>query len=125
MILFWNRHKYIRVISFNKDKTSSITYHKRKDFKPKFLLNPDHVFNANGFQTVVISETSAETINPLDFTSKYDAKSFKSAINNKLISDTFETMKSNKLDLDRILLFASLLVNFIILFILIKEMGII
>lgn len=124
MKTFWNKHKYIRVIKFYRDKSSTITYHKRESFKPNYLVNPDHVFNANGYSTIVVSELAAETINPLDFKSKYDAVRFKSAINNKLIADTFDTLKAKKFDMSQILLFLSLAVNVIVLYLLLRQMGI-
>ena len=125
MRFFFNKHKYIRVISFNKDKSSTITYHARVKFKPDFEINPDHIFMMSGYATVVTSELAPESINPLDFNSKYNVSHFKTAINNKIIADTFMNLKSSKFDLTQILLFGSLLINIIVLFILLKTTGII
>ena len=54
---------------------------------------------SGGYQTVLITETSGETINPLDFESKYPAEKFKTAIESKIIKDTFSTLKKSKYDL--------------------------
>lgn len=124
MRFFWNKHKYIRVITFKKDKSSEISYFKRDKFKPSYLINPDHVFNWNGYSTIVITDEATETINPLDFKSKYPASKFKSAINNKLISDTFDTLKTHKFDFSQMMLFLSLVVNVVIVYLLLKQMGI-
>jgi hypothetical protein len=120
MRLFFNKDKFIRVITFYGDKSSRITYHKRNKFKPSYLINPNHIFMANGYSTIVASDTSPETINPLDFKSKYDISKFQSAINNKVIEDTFSNLKSKRYDLTQILLFISLLCNAVVLFIVLK-----
>jgi hypothetical protein len=101
-----------------------VTYHRRNKFNPSYLINPDHIFNSAGYTTIVISDNAQETINPLNFQSKYDAKKFQSAINNKVISDTFNTLKGNKFDLQQILLFLSLAVNFLVLYFIMKSQGI-
>lgn len=121
---FFNKHKFIRVISFNNDKSSSVTYYRSERFKPKYLVHPDHVFFSRGYRTIVIKEKGIETINPLDFNSKYDAEKFTTAINTKLIEETFINLKSNKIDLSQVLLFTSLLVNLIVLYFLLKSQGI-
>lgn len=120
-----NKHKYMRVITFYSDKTSKITYHKKDNFKPDYLVNPDHIFLSNGFTTIVTSDTAPETINPLDFKSRYPKKMFETAINTKIIKDTFSTMKKRGLDLVLIFSGATLLVVVIILYLMIKQMGII
>lgn len=124
MRYFLNKHKFLRVVKFNCDKTSTVTYHKIKDFKPDFIIDPNHVFNANGYNTVVITDKSAQTINPLDFESKYDAKMFKTAINSKLIYETFSNLKSPKFDMQQIFLFLSLIANIIILYFILKQNGV-
>ena len=121
---FWNKHKFIRVIKFNSDKSSTITYYQRATFKPKYLVNPDHIFIANGYTTIIITDKAQETINPLDFKSQYDAEQFKIAINNKIIADTFSTLKTNKFDLTQIILFASVALNIIILYFTLKSNGV-
>ena len=87
------KDKYIRVVKFNSDKSSTVSYYKNEDFKPSYLIDPNHVFFANGFRSILITDNSAQTINPLDFESKYPVERFKSAIESKLISETFNTLK--------------------------------
>jgi len=121
---FLNKHKYLRVIKFNSDKSSTITYHLSSKFKPDFLINPDHIFLYNGYRTVIITDKSAETINPLDFNSKFNATDFKTAIESKLIKDTFSTLKPNLFDTTTIILILNLLMSFGILYLLLKGQGV-
>jgi len=121
---FLNKHKYLRVIKFNSDKSSTITYHLSSKFKPDFLINPDHIFIYKGYRTVIITDKSAETINPLDFNSKFNASDFKTAIESKLIKDTFSTLKSNLFDTTTIILILNLLMSFGILYLLLKGQGV-
>lgn len=121
---FLNKHKYLRVIKFNSDKSSTITYHLSSKFKPDFLINPDHVFNYKGYRTVIITDKSAETINPLDFNSKFNASDFKTAIESKLIKDTFSTLKPNLFDTTTIILILNLVMSFGILYLLLKGQGV-
>lgn len=121
---FLNKHKYLRVIKFNSDKSSTITYHLSSKFKPDFLINPDHIFLYNGYRTVIITDKSAETINPLDFNSKFNASDFKTAIESKLIKDTFSTLKPNLFDTTTIILILNLVMSFGILYLLLKGQGV-
>ncbi len=121
----FNKHKYMRVITFYSDKTSKITYHKKDTFKPDYLVNPDHIFLSNGFTTIVTSDNAPETINPLDFESQYPKEKFETAINTKIIKDTFSTMKKRGLDLVLIFSGITTLVVVIILYLMIKQMGVI
>ena len=121
---FLNKHKYLRVIKFNSDKSSTITYHLSSKFKPDFLINPDHIFIYNGYRTVIITDKSAETINPLDFDSKFNASDFKTAIESKLIKDTFSTLKPNLFDTTTIILILNLVMTFGILYLLLRGQGV-
>ena len=122
---FLNKHKYLRVIKFNSDKSSTITYHLSSKFTPDFLINPDHIFIYNGYRTVIITDKSAETINPLDFNSKFNASDFKTAIESKLIKDTFSTLKPNLFDTTTIILILNLIMTFGIFYLLLKGQGVI
>ena len=122
---FLNKHKYLRVIKFNSDKSSTITYHLSNKFKPSFLINPDHIFIYNGYRTVVITDKSAETINPLDFESKFNSSDFQTAIESKLIKDTFSTLKHNIFDTPTILLIVNLVITLCVLYFLLKSQGVI
>ena len=121
---FLNKHKYLRVIKFNSDKSSTITYHLSSKFKRDFLINPDHIFIYKGYRTVIITDKSAETINPLDFNSKFNASDFKTAIESKLIKDTFSTLKPNLFDTTTIILILNLVMSFGILYLLLKGQGV-
>lgn len=122
---FFKKHLYLKVIKFNSDKTISINYFKRVDFQPNFLINPDHIFNHKGFNTMVITDKSAETIDPLNFESHFKSEDFKNAIESKIIKETFNNLGSNKLDLVKVMLFANLGITLILLFMLMRMSGII
>lgn len=122
---FLNKHKYLRVIKFHSDKSSTITYHLSSKYTPNFLINPDHIFIYNGYRTVVITDKSAETINPLDFESKFNSNDFKTAIESKLIKDTFSTLKHNLFDKVTILLILNLVITLAVLYFLLKSQGVI
>lgn len=121
----YREYKYIKVYRFRNDKTVELNIYAKDKFKPDFLLDPDHVFNHGGFSTVIISDTKAETINPLDLKSNYNVKDFTTAINSKLIHETFSTLKTDKIDLVKVLLFANIAINLVLLFILAKSQGVI
>lgn len=120
---FLNKHKYLRVIKFNSDKSSTITYHLSSKFTPDFLINPDHIFIYNGYRTVIITDKSAETINPLDFNSKFNSSDFKTAIESKLIKDTFSTLKPSIFDTTTIILLLNLVITFGVFYLLLKGQG--
>ena len=121
---FLNKHKFIRVIQFQKDKSVQIHYHLRDKFHPDYLVNPDHIFMGNGYSTIVVNGDKPETLNPLDFTSKYDGNMFKSAINTKIIEDTFAGLKTSKFDLTQIIMFLLIAMNFITLYFTLKSNGV-
>jgi len=120
---FLNKHKYLRVIKFNSDKSSTITYHLSSKFKPNFLINPDHIFNYNGYRTVIITDKSAETINPLDFESKFNREDFQTAIESKLIKDTFSTLKSSTIDKTTVMLLVNIILHIVVIYLLLKGQG--
>ena len=121
----FGKHKYLRVIKFNSDKSSTITYHLSSKFKPNFLINPNHVFDYKGYRTVIITDKSAETINPLDFNSKFNSSDFQTAIESKLIKDTFNTLKPNLFDKTTFLLIINLIINIAVIYLLLKWQGMI
>lgn len=122
---FLNKHKYLRVIKFNSDKSTTVTYHLSSKFRPTFLINPDHIFDYKGYRTVIITDRSAETINPLDFSSKFNASDFQTAIESKLIKDTFTTLKSNLFDRTTFMLLIILILNIAVIYLLLKSQGMI
>ena len=119
----FGKHKYLRVIKFNSDKSSTITYHLSSKYKPNFLINPDHIFNYKGYRTIVITDKSAETINPLDFESKYNPSDFQTAIESKLIKDTFSTLKSSSVDKTVIMLLLIIVLQIVVIYLLLKSQG--
>ena len=121
----FSKHKYLRVIKFNSDKSTTVTYHLSSKFRPNFLINPDHIFNFKGYRTIVITDKSAETINPLDFTSKFNASDFQTAIESKLIKDTFTTLKPNMFDKTIFMLLLILILNIAVIYLLLKWQGMI
>ena len=122
---FLNKHKYLRVIKFNSDKSTTVSYHLSSKFRPTFLINPDHIFDYKGYRTVIITDRSAETINPLDFESKFNASDFQTAIESKLIKDTFTTLKSNLFDRTTFMLLIILILNIAVIYLLLKSQGMI
>mgnify|MGYP001769820678 FL=1 len=122
---FLNKHKYLRVIKFNTDKSTTVTYHLSDKFKPSFLINPNHIFNYKGYRTIVITDKSAETINPLDFNSKFNHADFQTAIESKLIKDTFTTLKPNTFDRTMFMLLIILILNIAVIYLLLKSQGMI
>ena len=121
----FGKHKYLRVIKFNSDKSSTITYHLSSKFKPSFLINPDHIFNYKGYRTVIITDKSAETINPLDFESKFNHEDFQTAIESKLIKDTFSSLKSNTIDKTTVMLIINIILHIVVIYLLLKGQGVI
>lgn len=120
----FNKHKYIKVYTYNETMTMNVSFHKIATFKPRFLIHPTHVFNHNGFASVLVTNTATETINPLDFNSKYPADRFKTAIESKAINDALGSLNSSKIDMMKVMLFASLFINLIVLYILMKNNGV-
>ena len=123
MRTIFNKHKYIRVVCYNENKSCTVSYHLDKDYKPSYLINPDHVFLFNGYRTHTITDKSAETINPLDFQSKYNPKDFQTAIESKLIRETFSTLDKNKFDLTTMLLIGCLIGIVGIIYLILKGNG--
>ena len=122
---FLNKHKYLRVIKFNTDKSTTVTYHLSNKFKPSFLINPDHIFNYKGYRTIIVTDKSAETINPLDFNSKFNPADFQTAIESKLIKDTFSTLKPNLFDKTTFMLLLNIILNIAVIYLLLKWQGMI
>ncbi len=123
MRTIFNKHKYLRVIKFNTDKSSRITYHLSETFKAPFIINPDHVFIANGYRTVLITDKSAETINPLNFQSKYNVNDFQTAIESKIIHDTFASITKSPFDLVTLLLIVNILIGVVLAYLILKGQG--
>ena len=121
----FSKHKYLRVIKFNSDKSSTITYHLSSKFTPNFLINPNHIFDYKGYRTIIITDKSAETINPLDFNSKFNPADFETAIESKLIKDTFSTLKPKLFDTTTIMLLLNLIFTAGVLYLLLKWQGMI
>ena len=119
----FNKHKYLRVVKYNSDKSSTITYHLSSKFKPNYLINPDHIFNYKGYRTIITTDKSAETINPLDFNSKYNASDFQTAIESKLIKDTFNTLKPNLFDKTTFMLLLNIILTIAVIYLLMKGQG--
>lgn len=120
----FNKSKYLRVVKYYTNKRSEIMYYKDKDLPKDYIVNPDHIFLYSGYRTFMITDKSAESINPLDFKSKYPIEKYKTAINSKLINDTFNNLKQDNIDWQKIALFGSLMINIIILFMMMKMNGV-
>jgi len=123
IILPWKRHKYIRVYNYTDKKTITVEYHKIKGYNPSFLINPDHIFNMGGYQCILTCTNACETLNPLDFKSQFNPKDYQTAIESKIIKETFSELKTSKIDLMKVLLFANLGITVILLYLLLKGNG--
>lgn len=110
------RKKQFYKIVYNNDKTVDIIKVKNIN-KENILINPNHIFfDKKGNRYILSSDQSAESINPLDFESKYSPKEFKTAIESKLIKDLFNNFEDNKISIDRILLFVNIFISFMVLY---------
>jgi hypothetical protein len=88
----------------------SVSYYKKEQFNKNdaILINPDHVFNFKGYTSIIITSQSSESINPLDFNSKFNKKDFETAMESKLIQETFASLKADKFDKIMMLLFLNI-----------------
>lgn len=123
---YFTKYKYIRLVEYRKDMSINITYIKKVDFNQgdnQILINPNHVYDYRGYKTVVITSEANESINPLNFQSKFDAKTFKSAIRSKLISETFASLKVEKFDKIMMLLFLNVIQLLAIVYLLYTFLG--
>ena len=116
LIRKFKKDNYIKMIRFKKDKSVEVKLIKTKELPKDLLLNNNHVFLHRGYKTVLLSDTMAESINPLDLKSRYPIEKFKSAIETKVINDVFNTIRSEKLDIYKILLFANIFIGIVILY---------
>lgn len=119
LIRKFKKDNYIKMIRFKKDKSVEVKLIKTKELPKDLLLNNNHIFIHRGYKTFLTSDTVAETINPLDLKSRYPIEKFKSAIETKVINDVFNTIRSEKLDIYKILLFANIFIGIIILYFLV------
>ena len=116
LIKIYKKDNYIKMIRFKKDKSVEVKLIKTKELPKDLLLNNNHVFFHKGYKTVLLSDTMAESINPLDLKSRYPIEKFKTAIETKVINDVFNTIRSEKLDIYKILLFANIFIGIVILY---------
>ncbi len=113
--MIFHKRKFYKII-YNDDKTFNII--RIKDIENEnLLINPDHIFlDDKGNRYILTTNQSAESINPLDFESKFSPKEFKTAIESKLVSDLFRNFEDNKLSIERILLFVNIFISFMVLY---------
>lgn len=118
--MIFNKRKFYKII-FKSDKTYNIKKIKNIETE-NILINPNHIFTDDkGNRYILTSDKSAESINPLDFSSQFSPKEFRTAIETKLISDLFKNFDDKKLSIDRILLFVNIFISFIVLYFLILK----
>lgn len=118
------KSNYVKLIKFDNTKQVRVSLVKKSNFKPNFLINPNHVFFHNGFTTYLLSDSKAETINPLDLKSAFNVKDFETAIESKIINETFATLKTDKIDIVKILLFANIVISLILVYFNFKANGV-
>ena len=110
------KKKRLYKILYKSDKTIKITKIKNIN-NENILINPNHIyFDKSGNRYILTTDQSAESINPLDFESKFSPKEFRTAIESKLIQDLFKTFDDKKLPIDRLLLFVNIFMTFVILY---------
>lgn len=114
--MIFKRKKRLYKIIYKSDKTFNIKRIKNID-NENILINPNHIFfDTKGNRYILTTDQSAESINPLDFESKFSPKEFKTAIESKLINDLFKSFDDKKVSIDRILLFVNIFMTFVILY---------
>ena len=116
---------------FKKTKMYKVIYKSDKTFKiekikniesENILINPNHIFiDKKGNRYILTSDKSAESINPLDFESKFSTSEFKTAIESKLISDLFKSFDDRKISIDRLLLFINIFLTFVLVYFIIMK----
>ena len=116
MTLIKRKDKYIKIIKFKNDKSVEVKLIKSDKLPQDLLVNNNHVFLHNGYKTILTSDTMVESINPLDLKSQYPVEKFKSAIESKIINDVFNTIKHDKLDVNKILLFVNIFISVVLLY---------
>lgn len=123
---YFNKHKYIRLVTYHDDMTITVEYIKKVDFsetKKEIKINPTHVFDFRGYKTIILTDKSCESINPLDFESKFSAKDYKSGMRSKLVKDAFDSVKTNKFDLVHFSLIINILSLLAIAYLLYVTLG--
>jgi hypothetical protein len=130
LIKLFFKNKYLQVVYYGSDKIRKIYYVKpTKDYlitinSKTYKINSNHIFyTSNGFRSVIVNDLSAETINPLDFESKFNADDFNTAINNNLIKQTFETFSDNQIDWLKVIMFGNLFISAVLLYFILKMNG--
>lgn len=114
--MIFKRKKYLYKITYKSDKTLNINKIKNVDTE-NILINPNHIFfDSKGNRYILTTDQSAESINPLDFESKFSPKEFRAAIESKLIHDLFKNFDDKKVSIERILLFVNIFMTFVILY---------
>ena len=116
MNLIKNKNKYLKIIKFKNDKSIEIKLIKTSKLPEDLIINNNHVFLHKGYKTILTSDTVAESINPLDLKSQYPAERFKTAIESKIINDVFNTIKKDKLDIYKLLLFINIFISIILFY---------
>lgn len=124
------KSKYLKILYFTEGKESKIFYIIPKGnqisfLNKTFLFNPEHIYLSGSFKTLLLTSSSSESINPLDFKSQFNSDIFNSAINNKLIKDTFDTLDQTQTDWLKIIMFANVFLTAILLFLMLKQGGVI
>lgn len=121
--LLHKEHQFIRVVQYNSNKTTTVKYLSLNEFKElenKILINPNHFYKTAKFNTILITDQSAQSIDPMDFKSAYDRKSFETAMETKLIKDTFATISKEKLSREIVLIVLNIVLSLGILYLLVK-----
>lgn len=122
---YFNKHKYVRLVCYNKDMSIKVRYIKRENFNKnnEYLINEKHVFNFNGYTSIIVTEKAQESINPLDFESKYNADDYKTAMRSGLVKDAFNSIKVDKFDKVAMLLILNVIQLLAIVYLLYMTFG--
>ena len=122
---FFTKYRYTRIVTYNDNMTVDVKYVKNKDFMKDdtLLVNPEHIYDFKGYKSVITTCKSGESINPLDFESKYEAEKFKVGITTKLIKEAFGTLKISKFDKIMFLLVLNVIQLMAIMYLLYNLLG--
>ena len=122
---YFNKYKYIRLERYHEDMSITVSYIKKDKFNldDSILINPQHIYNFKGYQTVILTSRTQESINPIDFESKFDPSHFKSAMKSKLIAETFASLKVDKFDKLMMILFVNIIILVAIAYLIYNLMG--
>lgn len=128
---FWylrkfNKNRLLCKIEITKEKNLKKVWYDVESDKEKlqnYLINPDHIYTDKNYKYFITNFQKCESIDLHNLKSSYNKSDFETAINSKLIKDTFDTIEKDKMDLKLILLMASVVLNLLTLYYILTMTG--